>query len=714
VSANASALVLLAAEAALMLAIVLGRRRGLRYRDARLMASAAIVIALALATAWPPGPAWLLFTGLVAYVASFFWRVLDPALHHRQAWALARSRDHPRDPDKGHTSALVVATVSVPLIAPSPPTVAFAAFALAVLRLDGALRFRSAQLTGAWLAAIALAALLFATAAGDVAWVEQATVEPLGQLVAIQLALGLAPLSLALLSAQLLAGWLGLRGQTVLPWRWVFAALSATVVSIAISVVLASRRNLAAVELQLAEVAAALVLVASLGAAAIVQQRIQPDYVVRTLVNRLTSDWLTAVVREVDVNWGRVRRAADPFLSIESFLRSAAMREGANYDFRLAVEHVVGRIHELTPRMVERWPAGTAPDAASIELALDHYLATELRALIEELARHKVHWALDDLRDLRHFLEPDVRADDKPPALLRGGYAVRPGGYGFYSSIVRAALENRLPDEAQSGIYSVMRYVERVIAHLPDPVGLDLDYTEAYPGPTPSEAARETESALQAHTWRLRDWARQSAGDIEVLHALARAAASLIDGACALTDVRWAFWIVQDASLVAAEIARVGAGSRVLALETPARYITWDRANPVHQRVVPYLATHHARVLEQVAQIVEWKTVVDSAMLALDWGPAFVEEAAGIAVSLDRVAELQASMPPDENRAQASAQIPGRIAQIREHMGAERNRFDEVFSAARGHSPVDPTGEGRGARAGGRPRGGSRASRRRR
>ena len=537
-----------------------------------------------------------------------------------------------------------------------------------------------------WAAAIVDAQALALVGADRLHWVQVAHTDALGQLVTIQLVLDVIPITIAVAAAQLAINWLGVRAALAIPIGGAGLALVGAVVSIAIDVALFSTVSLSPYRLQLAEVLAGLTAALAFLAIAQLVKGLEPEAINIRLTRRLNRDWLDQV-RHGHTAFGQRHIYRDRFDAVERVLHEVAFAEGDSQvaqDLLMRLEERimhVGDLHTVVKDEIE----DRGPDK-QLESSLDSYLAARLQPLIDELASSEVLWALDQLLQLRHSLEPSrlkrvgtgttaYRLQELPaPASFTKAIEDLPTGLLLYSTVASAAISNRIDVIAAAAFNRSRAYLRRALSDLPP--SATVFRVSGVPRATQTfTEGDEFAMTLEHYLRQIEAWASECA-EQSLTSAMRMLAWTLEEVlfAAASGDASWGRWLSRTAMAAISRVARLAdrAGMRVY---LPSRYtFPVDKTNPAH--------------VEIVGAIDDWVPDMIVGLKHYDW---FVrhdalEMAEGLASLFPRVSgHLSAAVAVAETAALAAGdKLPDEgtwrlIADVRKDCGAQSEDFDRAY-----------------------------------
>jgi hypothetical protein len=622
--------------------------------------------------------------GAIGYVASLVWRLIQLPRKWQaraQVWLLRHGLDlsfaiWPRTP------VLIAGAVGLMLVTPSAFSAALTVL-LALATIAGSWEWRRGR-GGPHLPAMTIAALalvlaiagLFTLLLGGVVWFDPTlSREVVSQLVSVQIALGLLPLTVLTVAAPLVTGAAGAAAAQVLPFRWSITALGVLLFSIALDL------RLLGSAIQPGDTEWAAVLAgAAIGLALIVSARIvrylQPEYVAHALVARLNRPWLDELERLYENHYAPWL-VPDRFPPIERLLYIAATREADIRLFNGTLRALLDRLHSLAQNN----------GIARADLSLDEYLARRFAALIEDTGRQGKGWVLEVLISFRRELADRIGRHDSK-ALTGAQYMERtrhgegPAGMRLYGRILDAAIRFGVPEVGERAVGQIRHHAEGLLGALPDPTGvweIDPAAPVAFDAQAPATKAR---GGLEDLLEKLRRWAddAMSHDRFDIARAIAYALSWLTLAARGLASPHWARWLARHASLDAHFVARTGLAHGQLAYEVPSPFAALDPANASHRETMEAIAYWTPLTVAMCAPVATYGLVTEAAMLAVGWLHVheYLPQASVLAAALDHVREHQATLPPSDERALVIRECVGRLQQMRAAAGARADEFDQM------------------------------------
>ncbi len=540
-----------------------------------------------------------------------------------------------------------------------------------------------------WAAAILDAQALVLLGSDRLNWVGVAHTDALGQLIVIQLALDVIPVTIALAAAQLAINWLGVRAALAIPIAGVGTALGGAVVSIAIDVLLLGTSALSPYQLRLAEVLAVLTTALAFLAIAQLIKALEPEAINIRLTRRLNHDWLEEV-RYGHTSFGQRHIHRDRFDAVERVLHQVALSEGDSQitqDLVLRLEErirQVGKLHTSVANDIEE----RGPDK-QLESSLDSYLAARLQPLIDELASGEVLWALDQLLQLRRSLEPSrakriatgataYRLQELPaPASFSRSVEDLPTGLLFYATVASAGVSNRIDAVAASAFNRSRAYLRRALSDLPP------SETVSRVSGVPHATQVFTEGddfamTLEHYLRQIEAWAGECA-EHSLPSAMRMLAWTLEEPlmAAATAEASWARWLSRTAMPAISRTARLAdrAGMRVY---LPSRYaFPLDKTNPAHVEVAGAIDDWVPEIIVGLKHY-DWFVRHDALDMAESLAPLFPVTSGRLsaAVAVAETAALSAGGKlPEEG-------TPRIIADVRKDCGARSVDFDRAYVSA--------------------------------
>jgi hypothetical protein len=630
-------------------------------------------------------PAPLLIAGTAGYVGSVIWRVVQLNwrwLTRIRFWLYRRGhempvRQSPRTPVviAGGTSLFLLVPDWFSLIALAGLVLATAVTSSEWRRarfgppIRGMTAAASANVLGlAWLVAVAGSALLWVapSSAADV----------LPQLVGVQIALGLLPLTALTFATQFVAGAAGAGATSVLPWWRVGAVIAFVLASIAYDFYLLGSAVRPG-DLEWAETIAFVAIGTSILASVDVTYFLRPGHVARALVGRLDVPWLDEVARKYQEPY-QPWLGPDPFRDIERLLYIAATRESDIRLFNRTVQDLEERLRILAQR---RQPS----EPPRVEVGLDEYLARALSALLDDAARQRKGWVLESLIWFReqisdYVVEGEPRTPPSRPFIERTSFGDPPSGLQLLGRILESAIEGGLEDEGRRAVFRIAQYVEQRLPSLPDPSGVwDIDPAAEvkFQADAPAQHASD---AIEDVLRKLQGWAddaarkdRDAIGD-----TLADAVAAIAGASRELTDARWAGWLAREGVSTSYRIALEGVRKQRLWYEPPTRHQEYTRTNPSHVAVVEAMSFWTPFTLATCAPVASYMLVVDATMLGLAWIKEFPQEAGAIAAALEYIKRRRQHLPVTNETAIVIREIDGRLNQLRAGVGPHGDTFEQT------------------------------------
>jgi len=640
----------------------------------------------------PAAPA-VLVPGAIAYVSTVLWRIAQIPTRLRTRVLVWLVRHGIGDVDLlgiwPRTPIVIAAATSLAVLMPDTLTLV-ALVALVVATVSTSPEWRrgwfgerpdfGAPIEGLTLVASGLAlglTGLFLLLFGAIGWADPAAAkEVLPQLLIVQIAVGLFPLTALTAAAPFVAGAAGAGAATALPLRRVLLALMVVLFSIAIDVLWLGK-PLGRGDLEWAEVLGVAAIVIALIASINVALYLQPHRVSAELVRRLDRRWLVEVVRLYGDPYSPWL-VADRFPDIERLLYIAATKESDIRLFRATLVDILERLHPI---------AHNAP-VARAEIGLDAYFARALAALLEDAGRQGKGWVLDALirfrGQLTDYLSAHGAAQQVPALLERTGFADPPAGMQLNARILEVGLAFSLSEPGQFAIGQMSAYAERRLAALPDPTGVYEIDPAAPVAFQPEHPAQKAADGIEGFIESLRRWADDAAdaGRFPIGESIAFALARLSRESRDLASANWAGWLAHKASFAAYIVAVRGVRAGQLWFEVPDHMSDADAANPSHARAMERLGYWVPLTVASCASVASYMLVTDTAMLALGWLSSFPEEAAALGAAIEYIKMRQQALPPSAERALVLRECDRRLEQVRSQTGAHRDDYDAAKATA--------------------------------
>ncbi len=605
-----------------------------------------------------------------------------------------------------NASPLVVAGSSIALAAASSISAGSSLRSATALIVALALMWRLDQLrpvpplpAAMWLLALGYLSVFFGVLDGSLSWVNSAADKAsiFGQLIAVQLVLGVLPLTVAAVTGQISITWLGLTARPAL--LGTAFSLGGLILSLVIDLVLMGRSAVSTQSIEIAEVLSALVVMIAIGITYRLVQGLRTEAITAARVRRLDRGWVHYVRNLYRHSPGRISTRNDPFDSIERILLHSA-RNADSQVFQDALNQASRRLQEIASNPVQQGDDEYSGPELATEIAFDEYLARQLAPLIQEVARQKVRWALDALLDFRWGLERSgIRWRQEPegsrtgsqlvvPTIIRGDRVGAPSGVRFYAAIADASLEEGLDREASSAIVRASRYINRVFVRLPSPEGIfELDQTARRGASAQAADAQGVVDGIGGYLHTLRRWSEVTVRGrlTESLRFLSWAVEDLLSGAGKIEEPCWADWFARQAAFAAYDIALLAANSRLLAYQVPHFHFqgNFRMSREADVRLTRRLMEWVPITLKKIAGVADYLTVVDTTMLALLCFPECIELAAALAAALSFIGDEAAKVPADPERALLLIEVSARLEQIRRGAGAAREEFEKAFDKHR-------------------------------
>lgn len=632
----------------------------------------------------------LLIAGGAGYAASLLWRVI--ALNWRRLtrvrlWLARHGYERGLRPSPS-TPVLIAGGTSLALLVPDAFSLA-ALIGLVIATATTSFEWRGERggypIRGMSIAASANVvglAFLLAVAGVTLQWATpQSASDVLPQLVAVQIALGLLPLTAITVATQFVAGAAGAGAAGVLPWRRAVAVVGLVLTSIAYDFyLLASPVGVG--DLEWAETIALASIGVSMLTSAYVAYFLRLGWVAHALVERLSSAWLDEVARKYQEPY-QPWFGPEPFRDLERLLYLAATRDSDIRLFRGTIAEIDERIRTLVRR---RPPA----DPWRVEMGLDEHVARNLSALLDDAARQRKPWVLESLIWFREELSDTVMGvrfgQTRPPHtqfLERTGYADAPSGLQLLAAVVEAAIDGGLVLEGRRAAYRAARYVVDRLAALPDPTGvweIDPNAPVKFQAEAPAQHASDViEDVLRVFS----NWADRAAaqGVYEMGVAAADTVATLTGASRELSDPRWARWLAREGVMRAFSIAQRGLRAGQLWYELPTRHQDYARANQSHVEVVDAMSFWVPYTIATCAPVASYMLIVSATMLGLAWIREFPEEAGTIAAALEYIKRRRGQLPPTDDGVVVLREVDQRLQQLRGSVGAGGEAFDRVRAA---------------------------------
>jgi hypothetical protein len=531
---------------------------------------------------------------------------------------------------------------------------------------------------------VAILAVVLTVATGYVQWANPALAKDvLPQVIAVQVALGLIPLTLLTFAAQFIVGSSGVSAYVVLPYRRTLAAIAVVVASIGWDIVLLGAGS-GPGDIELAQMFAAVAIATALLASLVSLGYLRLERTALALVGRLDRRWLRAVGHRYQDRLAD-RIPNDPFGPVERLLYIAATRDSDIRLFRSTVGHLYERLRDLV--QVE----GPTGQIRRLEVAMDEYLALALPALVQDVAKERKTWALQTLVSLRHALEDDwlVPLGATPEAvgpryLERTFFDNPPSGLQFYGLIAEQSLESGMDHLGWETVIRVAAFSEKALMALPDPTGVhDIDPAApiVYQGDAPAQHAADGIDSLLSH---LSSWAKAAAetGRAEMLHSVAFALKGLTDQTLQLEDARWTGWIAARTARVAYEVATLGIAHGQDAYSVPAEHRHLSATRDVDREFVNSVTVWSALSVASSATVVSWSLLASTAVLAMSWLPDFLEEAAFLAASIEYLREKLGQLPATPERSYLIEWCDRRLNQVCSNTKGREADFDAARTRA--------------------------------
>jgi hypothetical protein len=632
------------------------------------------------------GPLPLVVAGVAGYTASVVWRLVQlptRPLMRLKSWLYQHGYERAMA-QTPRTPVVIAGGTSIALLTPDLFTFA----ALAGLVLATALlsyewhRDRFAPpVRGMTIAASAnvlgLAGLL-AIATGTVSWVSPSSgKEILPQLIGVQIALGLLPLTVLTFATPFVAGAAGAGAAFVLPWPRVAGVVAVVLASIAYDFYLLGSVPRDG-DVEWAELIAFAAIGASFLTAAAATYYLRPGRVAAALVQRLDGAWLDEVERKYQEPY-QPWLGPDPFRDIERLLYIAATKESDIRLFSATLQDVEERLASLGSRR-ER------ADPPRLEVGLDEYFARILNALIEDAARQRKGWVLESLVWFRERVVDGGRRGRPPVA---GRYIERtilgapPSGMQLLGRIIEETIESGLDEQGGLAAIRFGRYAQEHLGVLPDPTGvyeIDPNAPIHYSADAPAQQAAD---GIEEVFRKIGGWADRAAElhRTSIGNSLAFAVSMLANASPDLADPRWAGWVSREAALAAYGIALKGVRSQKLWYDLPYPMRDLTRANASHVASVEAAAFWMPLTIATCAPVANYMFVVNVTMLGMSWIAEFLEEAAAIGAALEYVQRRQSQLPSTDESATVVREIERRLTQLRNEVGARTAEWDAAKTA---------------------------------
>jgi len=640
-----------------VLLAVLWIRRGGYRREALLysLPGPAVAIASALVMLFLPGQVGIwTYVGLVGYVVSVAWRLLAsiplravgrralPFVHRLWSSTTANSPE----------AVFLLACTAIWLITLPPIGGLIPLVGALVLSLRRSPNTRVDQVlvpSVIWI----LIAVVLAIGTGTVNWGGgDHAAEAIPQIISVQLALSIVPLTLAGVASQIVVTWMGFRGTQAITLWWIVAAFAAAAVSLAVDIWQVGSQSVSSLSVDQAETIAALVIVAAALAVYMLYRDLAPERIVTRAVRRLDREWLSWVVgTHGPENLFPRPVPQDRFYPLERLMYLSAVREGEVQLFSEVVGVFADRVTEMAEVVSEQAGIAERRMPTSTEAALDVYLAQTLNSMISDAARLRRDWALDRTVDLRRQFEGSRERHVPITASLsrvdplsttfefgRSGSDL-PAGVHLYASIAHFATDNALSETAAMAAHAFVGMMIRTLSALPD-AGTAIEFGFVPPPGTdlPLNGADEFIAAHRQCFRAIRALATAGAASEQrpLLRELARSLSALVQRASDFNDPRWAEWLVRAATSEADSLTVLAAQHHVLAYDVPTQYgAKFLTTNPVHAAVVPIITESIVTSLANVGGLADGVLVFGAALFAQRLMPNFPEEAAYISAALE-------------------------------------------------------------------------------
>jgi hypothetical protein len=590
--------------------------------------------------------------GLVGYIVSVTWRLLGslPAALFRTRGPLNADRLWRVTTANSPESVFLLACVSVWLLTASwlGLLVLFAASILIAVR-----RLPNRQLgelifpPSVWL----IEALVLAAATGGIRWTTSDQVpQAIPQVIAIQLALTVVPLTLAGIASQVVIAWMGFRGTQAIPLWWIVSAFVAAICSLGVDVWLVASTSVPPLAIEQAETMAVLVVTSAGLAVAILYLDLAPERIVMRAVHRLNIEWLEWVVGTNGPGImfpGAVPR--DRFYPLERLMYLSAIREGEVQLFSDLVTRFTDRIEALGNESTAAGGIAERRLPISTEAALDVYLAQTLSSMLADAGRLRRDWPLGLVIRLRRSLEGSrertialtgslsrVESLRTNFEFTRGAWDL-PAGEHLYAAVTSIATVNGLEDTAASAARGFIGIMLRTLES-PPPADNAMEFGNP---PLPGnllQAQADGFAAAHGQCFRaIRSFGLDgvTAQQPRFTRELARSIASIIDRAAELQDANWAEWFLREACSEADSLVASAAGNGFLAYYVPLQYgprlLTSD---PVQRQIAATVSDSIVNALATVRGLANVLLVLGAASFAQRLMPNFPEEAAYVCAAL--------------------------------------------------------------------------------
>jgi hypothetical protein len=636
----------------------------------RTLLTTALTVTLCLAlTVRRETAGFAIVVGWAAYLVTVIWRLrwLEPpslrGWRVRHHWA-RRVRPWPRHQPLG-VSVAVLMCAAITGNSVTAGLVAVGVISALTVRLSRT--SIEAVRALAWPAAVLVSTTFVGVWVGGYAWIDSSDQSErliLTQLVAIELVLGVLPVTAILVAQQIVAGWIGLREVALSVRTASVVAIACLLTSLLLAVDLIGRKTVTVQLVETTQLAVAATLAVSIVAVIDVAINLNAFELTARLVERLDGHWLD-YVRRTSNDYHRWWRRGDPLYALIAVLTRAALRDGESDTFVDGINELNRRLDEVSTH--DRWDNNIeyrGPDT-DVEVALDGYFAEVLRPLVSQLAERRMSWALEELMTIRTSIEPvaTVWTGNRgiggiAPAQFTGRRIDIPSGLRFHSMFVEQCLRRGMDIEASQAITQCSRYVARVLAHLPA-------YAEdQVAGPQRFEG---TEYALEAYFDQLRSWGELAVrtGARESVDSLTWSTRRVVEEAMQLNDVGWARILTRLALLTDYSIAGHAAEIGVDAIAVPRFGGPPDPNNEVHLAVGREMLALVPDTVKSAVSGVGWWSIVSLTVMGLDLVELYPESLGVVADALIFVQGRGLLSRSVRERSQLETEIRARLDQLK-------------------------------------------------